>query len=213
MNACGTWQYSRQVNRVCLLCYTIRMRDANNSDNTSLGRPVILIGMPGSGKTTIGRSAAELCHVDFIDTDDLLRNSLGMSLQDYIDKYGKEAFAREEEQFLAAFDPGPDPVIVATGGSAVLYENAMANLRKRGTVVFLDCDLPSLKKRLWNFESRGIVLDTGDDREKAILDLYMEREPMYYRNCDVRIDQNRKSRRSVVTQLLSEVGKYESETQ
>lgn len=187
------------------------MKNVVINGGVSFVRSVILIGMPGSGKSTIGRSVAESCDMRFIDTDDLLKEKLGMSLQEYIDVHGRDAFAKEEERFLTGFETGEEKVVVATGGSAVLYPEAVANLKKQGTVVFLDCDLPTLKKRLWNFESRGIVLESDEDKEKAILDLYMEREPLYYKACDVRIDQNRKSRNAVVKQLISEVRKYEAD--
>lgn len=187
------------------------MKNVVINGGVSFVRSVILIGMPGSGKSTIGRTVAQSCDMKFIDTDELLKEELGMSLQEYIDTNGKDAFAQAEEKFLTELDLGEEKLVVATGGSAVLYPEAVANLKKQGTVVFLDCDLPTLKKRLWNFESRGIVLESGEDKEQAVLDLYMEREPLYYRACDVRIDQNRKNRSTVAKQLISEVRKYEAD--
>ena len=186
------------------------MKHEEKKDIINLKRPVILIGMPGSGKSTIGRAVAERCGTGFVDTDELLKQRLGMTLQEYIDEYGTDIFAQEEERFLTEYDPGDSPVVVATGGSAVLYPAAMENLRKRGTVVFIDCDLPSLKKRLWNFESRGIVLVAGEDREQAILDLYMAREPLYYKYCDVRVEQGRMNRNKVAELIIRAVADKEA---
>ena len=88
-------------------------------------RPIILIGMPGSGKSTIGKALAASCNMDFIDTDDVLTKELGMSLQVYIDQHGKDDFAAREEEFLTGFEVTGSPCIVSTGGSAVLYPKAM----------------------------------------------------------------------------------------
>lgn len=172
-------------------------------------RSVILVGMPGSGKSTIGRSVASLCGMDFIDTDELLQKSLCMSLQDYIDKFGHDAFAKAEDDFLKNMEAPDVPKVIATGGSAVLYPDAMRHLKEIGTVVFIDCDLPLLKKRLWNFESRGIVTAPGEDKEQAMLKLYMEREPLYYKYCDVRIDQGKKGRKLITDQVIEGVKEYE----
>ena len=183
----------------------------DDNRHTGFKRPVILIGMPGSGKSTIGKSVADHCGIGFIDTDDLLVERLGTTLQDYINENGPDGFARVEEDFLKEFDPGSEPVVIATGGSAVLYPDAMLNLKDKGIVVFIDCDLPSLRKRLWNFESRGIVVAPGEDKAQSILDLYMTREPLYYKYCDVRIEQRGMSRRKMVDKLIKEVCSKEAE--
>ena len=175
-------------------------------------RSVILVGMPGSGKSTIGRMTASMCGMDFVDTDDLLQDKLGMTLQEYIDRYGHDGFAKAEEDFLRNMKVPEVPQVISTGGSAVLYPEAVENLKKIGTVVFIDCDLPQLRKRLWNFESRGIVTAAGEDREEAILKLYMEREPLYYKYCDVRIEQGRKGRRTIATMVIRGVEEYEGRT-
>lgn len=175
-------------------------------------RSIILIGMPGSGKSTIGKALAAACDMDFIDTDDVLTKELGMSLQVYIDKHGRDDFAGREEEFLTRFEVTGSPCIVSTGGSAVLYPKAMEHLKQIGTVVFLDCDLPLLRKRLWNFESRGIVLGSEQEKDEAILDLYKTREPLYYKYCDVRIAQGSKSRKTVVNQIIKGVRGYEAGT-
>ncbi|MBR2524346.1 MAG: shikimate kinase [Clostridiales bacterium] len=175
-------------------------------------RSVILIGMPGSGKSTIGRIVAEACGMDFVDTDHLLAEEIGMSLQEYLDRFGMESFAEKERDILSGLSGSETPRIIATGGSAVLYPDAAENLKKAGTVVFLDCDLPLLRKRLWNFESRGIVIDGVKDREQAILDLYMTREPLYYKYSDIRISQSGKSKKTIVSQVIKSVEEYEAGT-
>jgi len=173
---------------------------------------IILIGMPGSGKTTIGKTVASMCGIGFVDTDELLQKELGMTLQEYIDKFGTDRFAGEEEKFLCSLERPQTPQVIATGGSAILYPDAVKHLKTIGTLVFIDCDLPQLKKRIWNFESRGIVLAAGQNREQALLDLYSEREPMYYKYCDVRIEQGNRGRKSIANSVIKGVEEYEAGT-
>ena len=150
--------------------------------------------------------------MDFADTDDLLTDELGMSLQEFIDKFGRDELAGREELFLKSMEVPDKPMVIATGGSAVLYPEAITHLKKIGTVVFLDCDLPLLRKRLWNFESRGIISPENQNREEALLELYKDREPLYYRYCDVRVDQGKKSRKTIVNQIIKGVAGYEEGT-
>lgn len=176
-------------------------------------RSVILVGMPGSGKTTIGRGVASACGMEFVDTDELLQDAFGMTLQEYINRYGSAGFAEAEERFLKEYKEPDKPQVIATGGSAILYPEAVSHLKELGTVVFIDCDLPQLKKRIWNFESRGIVLEPGKDKEKAMLELYAEREPLYYKYCDVRIEQGKKNRNSIINQVIEGVRDHEERSE
>ncbi|SCW57518.1 shikimate kinase [Ruminococcaceae bacterium YRB3002] len=171
---------------------------------------IVIIGMPGSGKSTIGRMVADECRMEFVDTDELLVAHLGMSLQEYIDAKGSDAFAREEEKFICGMEPPAEPRVISTGGSVVLYPKAMEHLKMLGIVVFLDCSLPLLRKRLWNFESRGIVPGEGEDKEQALLDIYSRREPLYYKYADVRVDQSGKGRKTIVNMMIREVELYEN---
>jgi len=146
---------------------------------------VVLIGMPGCGKSTAGRLLARKLNREFIDTDDLIRGQIGMTFDEYINAEGAEAFAREERSVLMNFNP-TGKVVAATGGSAVLYDDAMRHLKSIGTLVFIDMDLPRLKKRIRNFDSRGIIGGNGK-ASLNLLDVYKEREPLYYRYADVRV--------------------------
>lgn len=142
---------------------------------------IILIGMPGSGKSTVGRILAKRLGCGFTDTDDLIIARNGEPLQETIRRRGREEFLESEREVLLNVDP-ETPTVISTGGSAVLHEDAMLHLRRLGTTIFLDADLPLLKKRLWNADTRGIVFGKG--RENDIKDVYREREPLYYRYAD-----------------------------
>lgn len=139
--------------------------------------------MPGSGKSTVGKLVAKKLGIPFCDTDDLIISSTGEKLQDTLDKRGREGFLDKERRTLLALNP-ESPMVISTGGSAVLHEDAMNHLKELGTIVFLDADLPLIRKRLWNVDTRGIVF-SGEDED--VLGVYREREPLYYKYSDIRI--------------------------
>jgi len=142
---------------------------------------IILIGMPGSGKSTVGVILAKALCMQFLDTDFMIQRREGLKLQQIIKKHGSEYFAKAEEQALLSLRPRGQ--VIATGGSAVFYPEAMQNLRALGKIVYLEVSLESLKKRLWNIKTRGIVFKPGQDIESV----YKERIPLYERYSDFKI--------------------------
>jgi shikimate kinase len=142
---------------------------------------LVLIGMPGAGKSTAGVVLAKTLGYDFIDTDILLGRRLGMTLQSYIDRHGIEAFLKEEE--CAALSLDCEDAVIATGGSMVLSEVAMSRLKSGSVTVFFDIPLEELKKRLRNIKTRGIALRPG----QTIKALFTERRPLYERYADLTV--------------------------
>ena len=177
-----------------------------------LTESVILIGMPGSGKSTIGRYIADRMSVRFIDTDDLIRERSGKALQDIISEDGLEAFKTLESDVLSSFVP-EIPCVIATGGSAVLYDDAMMHLKSLGKVIFLDADLPLLRKRLWNEGSRGLAYeepsgsgsDVSDAGNSRLLNIYIRREPLYYRYSDIRVHVRGRSVEDIAGEIISQI--------
>ena len=163
-----------------------------------LTKSVILIGMPGSGKSTIGKSIADKLGVDFVDTDRLIISKAGKPLQTIISEDGLDSFMDMERKLLRELNTNAISII-ATGGSAVLYEDAMAHLKELGNVVFLDADLPLLSKRLWNMESRGIAFADED----GLLGVYTEREPLYYKYSDIRIHVRGKTVAEIIQEIIN----------
>lgn len=160
---------------------------------------VILIGMPGSGKSTVGKALSKRLGIDFCDTDDLIIQSTGEALQDTLDKRGRNGFLDKERRVLEAFRPDK-PTVISTGGSVVLHKDIMEQYKAIGKIVFLDADLPLLRKRLWNMENRGIVLsESGSD----LLSVYKEREPLYYRYSDIRVHIRRKQVNEMVEEIIN----------
>jgi len=170
-----------------------------------ISRSIVLIGMPGSGKSTIGRLLSERLNLEFIDTDSLLMDKMGMTLQEYMESEGAESFKLLEETTLKSYNP-EQISIIATGGSAVLYPEAMMHLKTIGTVVFIDIGLPQLESRIWNFDSRGIIA-AGDNKKEALFQIYKERMPLYYKYADVVIDAGKKSKETTLKMILKEIDK------
>lgn len=140
---------------------------------------IILIGMPGSGKSTVGVILAKMIAKRYLDTDILLQNIEKRSLQDIVDKDGHMALREVEQRVLLGIQCRNH--IVATGGSAAYSEPAMQHLKKNGIIVFLHADLPALKQRIHNYETRGLAKTP----EQSFQDLFEERLALYERYADI----------------------------
>lgn len=142
---------------------------------------IVLIGMPGAGKSTVGVVLAKTLGYDFVDTDILLSRQTGMTLQSFIDAFGIDAFLKAEER--AALSLCVDKTVIATGGSMVLSESAMQHLKENSLTVFLDIPPAELARRLNNIKTRGIVLTQGQTIEA----LYRQRRPLYLKYADITV--------------------------
>ena len=142
---------------------------------------VILIGMPGSGKSTVGIILAKMTARRFVDTDILIQNTEGRSLQEIIDSQGHMALRRIEERVLTGLTC--EHHVIATGGSAVYSACAMDHLWHLGLLVFLDVEQAELENRIHNFHTRGLA--KADHQTFA--DLYAERYPLYVQYADLHI--------------------------
>lgn len=139
---------------------------------------IILIGMPASGKSTVGVVLAKLLGFDYVDTDILIQRSQGKCLEHIIAEKGMEAFLALEEEICSRLDVFN--TVVATGGSVIYSEAAMRHLSETGPVVYLKTDLPELSRRIGDMRQRGVVLKPGQTMEN----LYQERVPLYERWAD-----------------------------
>lgn len=157
---------------------------------------IILIGMPASGKSTVGRRLAKKLNMDFVDTDNLIEENEGMSLQDIIDNKGNQYFWEVEEKILCSLDCRD--TVIATGGSSVLFPKAIEHMRQSGMIVYLEQSIDRLKKRLYNLDSRGVTLDEGESIES----LYNYRVPLYKRYSNTTVEVANKTVEDVASEII-----------
>lgn len=143
---------------------------------------IILIGMPGSGKSTLGVLLAKAMNYRFLDTDLLIQEREGKLLREIIAKEGQERFLQIEEEVNAGIET--EHTVIAPGGSAIYSARAMEHFSKIGTVVYLHVSLDELKRRLGDLKKRGVVLKEG----QTLDDLFEERRPYYERYAKETID-------------------------
>ena len=136
---------------------------------------IVLIGMPGVGKSTVGVILAKVLGYQFIDADLVIQKRENRLLHEIISEEGLDGFLKAEENANVYIAQNEEKSIVATGGSVVYCEKAMQELKKTGRVIYLELEYDQLKKRLGNLKGRGVVLKDGQD----LRGLYEERIPLY----------------------------------
>lgn len=137
--------------------------------------------MPACGKSVTGVILAKAFKMNFFDTDLMIQERAGKSLQDIIDQDGIDVFKRNEEEALLALDM--ENTVIATGGSAVYYPEAMKHMKKSGIVVYIEAPLETIEKRLNNMKTRGIAIKKG----QTLAELYAAREPLYRQFADITV--------------------------
>lgn len=140
---------------------------------------IILIGMPGSGKTTIGTELSEVLGYGYIDSDSVIIAREGMRLNELIAKVGREAFLDIEAKINSEICA--DRCVIATGGSVIYRENAMKKLATMGKIVYLQLPYETIASRLGDLVKRGVALKEG----YTLRDLYNERAPLYEKYADI----------------------------
>lgn len=161
---------------------------------------VILIGMPGAGKSTVGVVLAKRLGYTFLDSDLVIQQKYGKLLHELISEHGVEGFWKIENDVNAGLTC--DRTVIATGGSAIYGTEAMEHLRSIGTVVYLRLTLPQIEERLGDLTERGVTLREGQDLKA----LYEERTPLYEKYAHVIIDCDGQRVRELVTRIEREIG-------
>ncbi|HVN24752.1 MAG TPA: shikimate kinase [Syntrophorhabdales bacterium] len=166
---------------------------------------IVLIGMPGSGKSTVGVLLAKRTSHGFIDTDVLVQTARGRSLQGIVDTDGYMALRRIEQEILLSLDCRNH--VIATGGSAVYSPAAMEHLKLEGLVFFLETDLTTLVSRVRDFETRGLA----KRQDQTLADLYTERSPLYEKYADVIVSCANLTHEEVCARIMEELRRYTEE--
>ncbi len=162
---------------------------------------IVLIGMPGAGKSTIGVLLAKSMLMDFIDTDLLIQKKYGDSLCGIINSQGIDAFLQIENDVICEAEF--DNCVIATGGSAVYGEEAMKKLRTEGVAVYLKLSSDELVRRIDNIHTRGIAMKQGT----TIAELYAERSPLYEKYADVTVECEGLTPEQCVEAIAEEIGR------
>ena len=155
------------------------------------GELIALVGMPGCGKSTIGRQLARMRQLPFLDSDHEIERFLGCSIREYFDREGEPAFRDVEQRVLAELLASGEPRVIATGGGAVLREANRQALRQAATVVYLRTPTEDLVRRL-SRDTQRPLLQVADPRQR-LRDLYAVRDPLYREAAHIVVDTSHKT--------------------
>jgi len=158
---------------------------------------IILIGMPGAGKSTVGVILAKTLGMKFVDTDLAIQERTGQLLQEIIDVEGPDNFLKIEETAILALTC--HNTVIATGGSVVFSKRAMEHLKTRNVVVYLKISFEEMERRLRNNTTRGIVLIAGE----SLREMYDERIPLYEKYAGITIDSSDSDNEIVVRDIIN----------
>lgn len=160
---------------------------------------IVLIGMPGVGKSTIGVILAKVMGYQFLDADLVIQQKEGKLLREIIAEQGTDGFIQVENRVNASLDV--ERTVIATGGSVVYGQEAMEHLSEIGTIVYLKVSYDIIDKRLADIRGRGVVLKDG----QTLADLYEERTPLYEKYADITVLEENLGVEETVEQLLSQL--------
>ncbi|WP_283170215.1 shikimate kinase [Curtanaerobium respiraculi] len=158
---------------------------------------IILIGMPGSGKSTLGVVLAKIIGYDFLDVDILMQNQCGTTLPKLIEEKGAEGFIEVEGDVAHGIEA--ERTVISPGGSIVYSDAAMRHLAEIGTIVYLRISLEELEIRLGGLHERGVVMREGMGE---LMDIYRERLPLYERYAEVTLDVDGLTVRDAAAELV-----------
>lgn len=162
---------------------------------------IVLIGMPGAGKSTVGVLLAKSLKKPFTDTDLLIQQATDRYLQDIINQDGIDAFLKIEEEVILKLQLQNH--IIATGGSVVYSESAMRHLQAQGICVYLQLKYYQIERRIKNMKTRGIAMKNGQE----LSDLYRERVPLYEKYADIVIDCSHKHIEMILAEMMEKISK------
>ena len=162
---------------------------------------IVLIGMPGAGKSTVGVLLAKSLGKSFTDTDLVLQKAAGMKLTEILSRFGTERFKEMEDVALRSVRE--TDAVIATGGSAVFCEEGMRHLKRSGVIVYLDVPQSELESRLTEIKTRGVVMREGE----TVGQLLEERRPYYEKYADITVH-GRRDAESTVNETVKALAEH-----
>ena len=165
---------------------------------------IVLIGMPGVGKSTAGVVLAKVLGYEFIDADLIIQQQEGKLLREIIAEVGTDGFIEVENRVNSQIEV--EKSVIATGGSVVYGKEAMQHLREIGTVVYLKVSYDILEKRLHDIKGRGVVLKEGQD----LRGLYEERVPLYEKYADITVCEDNLNVEQTIEKMTEQLNKLEA---
>ena len=165
---------------------------------------IVLIGMPGVGKSTAGVVLAKVLGYEFIDADLIIQQQEGQLLREIIAEVGTDGFIEVENRVNSQIEV--EKSVIATGGSVVYGKEAMQHLREIGTVVYLKVSYDILEKRLHDIKGRGVVLKDGQD----LRGLYEERVPLYEKYADITVCEDNLNVEQTIEKITEQLNKLEA---
>jgi shikimate kinase len=165
---------------------------------------ISLVGMPGSGKSTVGRHVARHLQLPFVDTDQLIEQRIGCSIRAYFELHGEPAFRDVEAQVIDDVTRAPEPRVIATGGGAVLREANRLALHERTKVFYLRSTPEDLARRL-RHDTHRPLLQGAADPAKRLRALFHERDPLYRHCAHFVIETGRPSVHTLVNMVLMQI--------
>lgn len=167
-----------------------------------MGKNIVLIGMPGVGKSTSGVILAKVMNYDFLDSDLVIQQQTKKLLKEIIREEGIDGFNAVENQINAGIDV--ENTVIATGGSVIFGAEAMAHFKETGIVVYLRISYDQLDKRLGDLDERGVVHKEG----QTLRDIYDERTRLYEKYADITVDLDGKDVAGTVDVVVAQLKQY-----
>ncbi len=160
---------------------------------------IVFVGMPASGKSTVGVIVAKVMGMNFIDSDIVIQQRENAILNELIEEYGIDDFLKREEQALLSINV--DNTVIATGGSAIYSDAGMKHLSNNATIIYLKVSLDNLKDRLTDLKARGVVIRPGESIEQ----MYATRSVLYEKYADIIVEEKGTSIEDTVCLVMEQL--------
>lgn len=174
------------------------------STSLSITKPLILVGMMGVGKTTVGRRLARLLQMEFVDCDQAIEEAAGMSVADIFETLGENEFRSGERRVITRLVTGT-PMVIATGGGAFVDDETRALIQDKGISIWLDAEIPVLVERTERRDHRPLL--KGQNKTAILTDLLAKRKP-FYQQSHIHVESNSGPHTQVVNRIVTALGDY-----